>query len=563
MKPEAHGGDLLRMAATAGRDPASLLDFSVNVRPEGPPEFIRAALFRAMTALAAYPSPHAEEAMLAAARHHGMDASRFVFGSGSNELIHALARVLRKRGVPSVRVVEPAFSEYAIACRLAGIKAIPVWGGIIEKNQCVPTTDTGKDEAVPTRDLLDALTDAPEGSAVFLANPGNPSGLFRTPDECLRLMSSRSDLLWIIDEAFVEYAGTETEASVLQRLPKNGIVLRSLTKFHAVPGVRLGYLAADAELAQAIRDELPAWSVNAFALAAAQAVFADTSDFAAQTRAENAERRADLAAALSSLPGIEVYPSAANYVLFRWPGAPRNLLGILLKRFGIAVRDCSNYHGLKDGSWFRAAVRFPEDHRRLAEALSAIRETTHGVSSSPLPKTPASPESGNKDSINIKVLGRGGMGAWGKGGESPSPEGFLLPSPGISRRPPRHTPALMLQGTSSNAGKSILAAAYCRIFRQDGYSVAPFKAQNMSLNSGVTAAGDEMGRAQIVQAQAALVDPGRPHEPHPAQAALRYRIAGRRPWATHRTHGRPRLLQEKKGIMEDRHRSLRQPRRRP
>lgn len=507
MKPEAHGGDLLRMAATAGRDPASLLDFSVNVRPEGPPEFIRAALFRAMTSLAAYPSPHAEEAMLAAARHHGMDASRFVFGSGSNELIHALARVLRKRGVPSVRVVEPAFSEYAIACRLAGIKAIPVWGGIIEKNQCVPTTDTGKDEAVPTRDLLDALTDAPEGSAVFLANPGNPSGLFRTPEECLRLMSSRSDLLWIIDEAFVEYAGTETEASVLQRLPKNGIVLRSLTKFHAVPGVRLGYLAADAELALAIRDELPAWSVNAFALAAAQAVFADTSDFAAQTRAENAERRADLAAALSSLPGIEVYPSAANYVLFRWPGAPRNLLDILLKRFGIAVRDCSNYHGLKDGSWFRAAVRFPEDHRRLAEALSAIRETTHGVSSSPLPETPASPESGNKDSINIKVLGRGEMGAWGKGGESPSPEGFLLPSPGISRRPPRHTPALMLQGTSSNAGKSILAAAYCRIFRQDGYSVAPFKAQNMSLNSGVTAAGDEMGRAQIVQAQAALVDP--------------------------------------------------------
>ena len=507
MKPEAHGGDLLRMAATAGRDPASLLDFSVNVRPEGPPEFIRAALFRAMTSLAAYPSPHAEEAMLAAARHHGMDASRFVFGSGSNELIHALARVLRKRGVPSVRVVEPAFSEYAIACRLAGIKAIPVWGGIIEKNQCVPTTDTGKDEAVPTRDLLDALTDAPEGSAVFLANPGNPSGLFRTPEECLRLMSSRSDLLWIIDEAFVEYAGTETEASVLQRLPKNGIVLRSLTKFHAVPGVRLGYLAADAELAQAIRDELPAWSVNAFALAAAQAVFADTSDFAAQTRAENAERRADLAAALSSLPGIEVYPSAANYVLFRWPGAPRNLLDILLKRFGIAVRDCSNYHGLKDGSWFRAAVRFPEDHRRLAEALSAIRETTHGVSSSPLPETPASPESGNKDSINIKVLGRGGMGGWGKGGESPSPEGFLLPSPGISRRPPRHTPALMLQGTSSNAGKSILAAAYCRIFRQDGYSVAPFKAQNMSLNSGVTEAGDEMGRAQIVQAQAALVDP--------------------------------------------------------
>lgn len=71
----------------------------------------------------------------------------------------------------------------------------------------------------------------------------------------------------------------------------------------------------------------------------------------------------------------------------------------------------------------------------------------------------------------------------------------------------KHTPALMLLGTSSNAGKSILASAFCRIFTQDGYRVKPFKAQNMSLNSGVTAFGDEMGRSQIVQAQACKVDP--------------------------------------------------------
>lgn len=79
------------MASVSKRDPASLLDFSVNVRPEGAPEFLRAALVRANTGLAAYPSPNAEEALAAAARRYGLPAGRFAFGNGSNELIHALA----------------------------------------------------------------------------------------------------------------------------------------------------------------------------------------------------------------------------------------------------------------------------------------------------------------------------------------------------------------------------------------------------------------------------------------------------------------------------------------
>ena len=111
MKLDAHGGDLLAMASVSKRDPTSLLDFSVNVRPEGAPEFLRAALVRANTGLAAYPSPNAEEALAAAARRYGLPAGRFAFGNGSNELIHALGRVLTRRGAPGVSIVAAAFSE--------------------------------------------------------------------------------------------------------------------------------------------------------------------------------------------------------------------------------------------------------------------------------------------------------------------------------------------------------------------------------------------------------------------------------------------------------------------
>lgn len=130
MKLDAHGGDLLAMASVSKRDPASLLDFSVNVRPEGAPEFLRAALVRANTASRPTLRPTPRRPLPLRHGRYGLPAGRFAFGNGSNELIHALARVLKRRGAPCVSIVEPAFSEYALACRLAGLESSPLWGGI-------------------------------------------------------------------------------------------------------------------------------------------------------------------------------------------------------------------------------------------------------------------------------------------------------------------------------------------------------------------------------------------------------------------------------------------------
>ena len=82
--------------------------------------------------------------------------------------------------------------------------------------------------------------------------------------------------------------------------------------------------------------------------------------------------------------------------------------------------------------------------------------------------------------------------------------------------------SIMIQGTMSNAGKSFVAAGFCRIFHQDGYRVAPFKSQNMALNSYITKDGLEMGRAQVMQAEAAGVEPSGGDESHPVKTHQQY-----------------------------------------
>jgi cobyric acid synthase CobQ len=163
-----------------------------------------------------------------------------------------------------------------------------------------------------------------------------------------------------------------------------------------------------------------------------------------------------LANALRALPGLHVFPGSANYLLVKMERSDIDAVGLEAKllELGIAIRVCANFSGL-DARFFRVAVLSKKENQQLVSALSDV----------------------------------------------------LGPLKPVRMITPRRTPALMFLGTCSNAGKSVLVAAMCRILLQDGYRVAPFKAQNMSLNSHVTRDGGEMGRAQVVQAQACRLAP--------------------------------------------------------
>jgi cobyric acid synthase CobQ/L-threonine-O-3-phosphate decarboxylase len=430
-----HGGHIRGLAERAGCEVGEILDFSANINPLGPPAVLRSALARAIDDLEHYPDIEAKALTAAIARRYGVAAGQVVVGNGSTELLYAVARAVKaSRAVVPV----PSYADYAAAAELAGLDVEPV-GLREERGYAVDFAEVGA-----------ALRG---GELVFLGQPNNPTGLALDVGELRRLAAERAGTMFVVDEAFADFMDGYDAPLGGGDLPANVIVLRSLTKFYAIPGLRLGFAAAAAGVADAVRRQVPPWSVNTLAQAAGAAILADEG-YVTRTREAARELRESLARGLSQLPGLYVYPGAANFLLVRLnrAGMDAAALAEALLRRRIAIRLCDNYPGL-DGRFFRVAVRPAEENARLLEALG-------------------------------EALGG---------------------APRAAAR--RRTPAIMFQGTSSNAGKSVLTAALCRILLQDGVRVAPFKSQNMSLNSFVTADGGEMGRAQVVQAQACRLEP--------------------------------------------------------
>jgi threonine-phosphate decarboxylase len=317
-----HGGTL---------DP-SVLDFSANVNPMGPPESVRALLAQGVDILTKYPSPDAGEFCEAAANHHGVPRECILAGNGSTDLIYLLTRLFEGQ---RVRVVVPAFTEYEDACEAAGI-----------------------------------VVNEGEPDATFLANPSSPEGQLASSDE---ILSHPGQL--VVDEAFMDFAGDRESLAARAAKDPRLIVLRTLTKFYAMPGLRLGYLIAIPEVISRLRRFQPPWSVNALAISAGIAALADR-EYAERTRRKIRELRADLVRGLEELE-LSPYPSQTNYVLCRVPDAG-SLCRELLRR-GIAARNCDSFTNLEMNRYVRFAVRTAEENRLLINVLMEIEKKCPAV----------------------------------------------------------------------------------------------------------------------------------------------------------------------------------------
>ncbi|QXE86049.1 threonine-phosphate decarboxylase CobD [Geomonas nitrogeniifigens] len=349
-----HGGNVFAVARNLGLAPERIIDFSASINPLGMAPGVREALTASLDRLLHYPDKGAAELKQALAAYHGVEPSQIAVANGSTELIHLLPRTFQGK---KALVVAPAFAEYALALERAG------WQ--IEYFTLSPADDFALDVAALAQRVADGY------DMLFLCNPGNPAGNLQPLREIAGVVDlcRESGTFLVLDEAFIDFCEEESAKHLVVRNPR-AVLLRSMTKFFGIPGLRLGYAIAAAETVAEIAAQQDPWSVNTAAQVAGIASLADQ-DYCRRTRSYVDEERARLAAALADVPGLKVFPGRANYLLVRIlrAGVSAGQLREALLAKGMMIRDCSNFQGL-DASFFRVAVRLEEENDLLLRGLA-------------------------------------------------------------------------------------------------------------------------------------------------------------------------------------------------
>ncbi|MCM3625847.1 threonine-phosphate decarboxylase CobD [Paenibacillus glycanilyticus] len=344
-----HGGDLRTAEETFGFPARQFIDFSSNMNPFGPPDGVRRALVHYAEQIDRYPDPAVRGLRAKLARLHRVDEQSILIGNGAAELIDLVVRALQ----PSVTALAyPCFTEYGDAVLKTGGSITPIM--LSSDNSFL---------------LTEPMVQESEANFYMIGSPNNPTGQLVDPSLLLKLVYSGATV--VVDEAFMDFVPEEDkhtlirEASVHERL----FVIRSMTKFYAVPGIRLGYMVGSPEQIAGLRRLQVPWSVNSLAQQIGEAVL-EEKEYAARTMDWLLEERPWLIGKLEEL-GLRVIPGEVNYLLVQLPQLPGLTSASLqyeMGRMGILIRDASHFIGL-DESYCRFAVKLRHQNEWLLEAL--------------------------------------------------------------------------------------------------------------------------------------------------------------------------------------------------
>jgi len=257
-------------------------------------------------------------------------------------------------------IVSPAFSEYEKGLHMVGTD--------------VSYFQTVREQgfALDVMGLCDRLRESFD--AVYLCNPANPTGILTSKDDVRRIIdvAEQTKAMVIIDEAFIDFVENESVKAEIDRYASL-IIMRSMTKFFGIPGLRIGYLLAAPSCIETIRRSKTPWTVNALVQRAVAKVL-DDREYIDTTRRLVQSERDYLKTALRNISGLTVFDGAANFLFVYMEDrcAMRSTtLRDHLVQDGILIRDCSNFHGLND-RYFRVAVKRCDQNEILIKKLREI-----------------------------------------------------------------------------------------------------------------------------------------------------------------------------------------------
>ena len=359
MSRPVHGGNLTWAASLAQCLPDELLDFSASISPLGPPSSIQRAVRAAFSCVVAYPDPEYTELRRAIAHRHHLPIDYILPGNGAAELLTYAARDLALLQRPTLRL-SPGFSDYDRALKSFDAELLSI---------CLLSVDGWQ------LDCWDASFSIPKDillreCGLLLNNPHNPTGAVFSKERVRSLLSKFA--LVVVDEAFMDFLPPEQDQSVIDCVREfpNLIVIRSLTKFYSMPGVRLGYAIAPPKTISRWQQWRDPWSVNTFAAAAGIAALQDGA-FQRQTWDWLKLANTQLYQGLSALTGLVPLPSQVNFFLVACDVSATALQEQLLRHHRIYIRDCISFAELGD-RYFRVAVKTEIDNQRLLAALADV-----------------------------------------------------------------------------------------------------------------------------------------------------------------------------------------------
>ena len=368
-----HGGNLAWAATLAGCPAAAILDFSASISPLGPPESALDAIRSHLSSLTAYPDPDYGELRAALGEALNVDPDWILPGNGSAELLTWAALDLSK--LEATYLVTPAFGDYSRALLAFGAQVLDcpldlksleagAGNGLVTDYLSV----FNRSFVSPSLSLPVPLLNADRG--LLLNNPHNPTGLL-FGREAIRPYLEQLPLV-VVDEAFMDFLPPSERESLIDAVEEfpNLVILRSLTKFYSLPGLRMGCAIGHPDILRRWQLQRDPWPVNTLAAAATAAVLRDTV-FEQKTWDWLPVARQELFEGLANLPGLRPFPGAANFLLVESSVSVSALQKSLLERHRILIRDCLSFPELGD-RFFRVAVRSRADNLRLIAGLSEV-----------------------------------------------------------------------------------------------------------------------------------------------------------------------------------------------